>query len=544
IPSWLLRRHRSIPAMIRTSAAKFGENPAIIDGGCRWSFSDLERMMLRSGAAAVANDILPGDRVAVWAPNRAEYVAAAAGILAVGAWLVPLNTRYRGEEAAYVLEKTRASALFMVRHFLELDYLSMLRQAAPHLPVLDHPIFLDRADGGNEGMGWAEFLEAGHPVPDKVVIDHIEAIDPEDVSDVMFTSGTTSRPKGVLLGHRQSLLAFDVWNEAGYRLGPEDRVMIIPPFFHCFGYKAGWMMAALVGATSYPVAVFDAEAALRLVQEERITVLPGPPTVFTSMLDHPHCGRYDLSSLRAAFVGATSVPISLVRRLYHELGVAIVSTGYGLTEATAAVSVTHPDDPPEAVAGSAGRIIPGVQVDVVDEDGRPVPFGAAGELMVRGFNVMRGYLDDPEATAETLTPDGWLRTGDIATYEAEGLLRIVDRKKDIYIAGGFNVSPAEVENTLGRHPAVAEVAVIGVPDHRLGEVGAAFVVPRPGQQPGPDDIVLWAREHLANYKVPRMVRLVDSLPRNASGKVVKTKLRQLHDQLVDRPNSRSRKRVL
>ena len=246
--------------------------------------------------------------------------------------------------------------------------------------------------------------------------------------------------------------------------------------------------------------------------------------MFNAILEHPDRKDFDLSSLRAVFVGATTVPAVLVNRLREDLGVAVF-TGYGLTEATSMVSTTRPDDPPEIVARTVGRAVPDIELQVVDDSGRPVPAGETGELLVRGYNITPGYFADPDASAAAVDPDGWLHTGDIAALDGEGFLTIADRKKDIFICGGFNVSPAEVENRLLEHPGVAEAAVVGVPDQRLGEVGAATVVPRAGMALAIDELIEWCREQMADYKAPRLIMLAEGLPRNASGKVRKDELR-------------------
>jgi acyl-CoA synthetase (AMP-forming)/AMP-acid ligase II len=294
-----------------------------------------------------------------------------------------------------------------------------------------------------------------------------------------------------------------------------DRYLIVNPFFHCFGYKAGWMACLQQGATALPMAALDVDRLLQLVTTERVSALPGPPTLFSSLLDARE-GDSDLSSLRIGFVGASTVPPELLRRIRAELPFESLTTGYGLTECTAMVSVTRPDADPEHVAHwNGGYPIDGIEVAIADDD----------EILVRGFNVMRGYYEDPDATALAIDADRWLHTGDIGTLDDDGALRISDRKKDIYISGGFKVSPAGVETLLLGCDAISQVAVVGTPDARLGEVGVAFVVLRPGTNTTPDEVIAWAREHIANYKVPRRVEVVDELPLNASGKVLKVELR-------------------
>jgi HIP---CoA ligase len=285
------------------------------------------------------------------------------------------------------------------------------------------------------------------------------------------------------------------------------------------------LACVLRGAAIVPHAVFDVVAVMERVAAERITMLPGPPTVFQSILNHPDFGSFDLSSLRLSVTGAATIPVDVIRRMRDELRFETVVTGYGLTETTGTVSMCRHDDPPDVIATTVGRPLPGVRVHVVDDTGGAVAHGEPGEILVRGFNVMREYFEDPRATEEAIDAEGWLRTGDIGFVGTDGNLRITDRKKDMFIVGGFNAYPAEIEGIMTGHPQVGQVAVVGVPDARLGEVGVAFVVPRPGHTVDPDEVVAWCRDHMANFKVPRSVRVVDSLPLNPTGKVLKFELR-------------------
>jgi acyl-CoA synthetase (AMP-forming)/AMP-acid ligase II len=325
------------------------------------------------------------------------------------------------------------------------------------------------------------------------------------------------------MSHGQTVRQFREWC-AFTGLRPGDRYLIVNPFFHMFGYKAGWLASLLSGATIVPVPVFDVARVLTLVETERITVLPGAPTIYRSILDHPGREAFDLSSLRVAVTGAADIPVELIREMRAELPFRSILTGYGLTEAGTCTG-SRPADDAETIATTAGRAMDGLEVIVADRDGQEVERGATGELLVRGYSVMQGYLDDPEATAAAIDARGFLHTGDLATQDERGYVRIVGRSKDMLIVGGFNVYPAEVENILLAHEAIAQVAVIGVPDPRMGEVPLAYVVCAPGQSIDPGAIIGWARERLANYKVPRQVFALEALPTNATGKVVKDELR-------------------
>ena len=330
---------------------------------------------------------------------------------------------------------------------------------------------------------------------------------------------------GVMTTHGQNLRTFACWREvAGLREG--DRYLIVNPFFHAFGYKAGWMSAIMCGATILPHQVFDVPAVLERIGRDRISMLPGPPTLYQAILADPDLGRHDLSSLRLAVTGAAAIPVELIHRMREELGFETVITGYGLTETSGVVSMCRQEDDAETIATTSGRAIPDLEVRCVDAAGKEVPRGDPGEVVVRGYNVMKGYFEDEAETAKAIDAEGWLHTGDVAVMDERGYLRITDRIKDMFIMGGFNCYPAEIENLMYGSGMFSQVAVIGVPDERMGEVGMAWVVPAPGQESTPESVIAWCREHMANYKVPRFVEIVDELPTTASGKVMKFKLRE------------------
>jgi acyl-CoA synthetase (AMP-forming)/AMP-acid ligase II len=498
----------TIPALVAAAAAQYGDAEAVADGDRRVSFTDLEALTRRAAAVCVRRGVEPGDRIGIWAPNTLDWVVAALGALSAGAALVPLNTRFKAAEAAWILDRSRAALTFVSPPFLGNDYPAMLGDR-PGVVVLDPTL-------------WADDLDAAETAE---VDRRIAAITSGDTGDVIFTSGTTGRPKGVVTTHAQTLRVFDTWSEV-VGLRPGDRYLVVNPFFHTFGYKAGIIACLLRGATIVPQPVFDVPTVLDLIEREQISVLPGPPTLYQSILDAPDRASRSLDTLRLIVTGAAAVPVVLIERLRDELAVETVLTAYGLTEATGTVTMCRRGDDPETIATTSGRAIPDTEVEVVDPDGTPLPAGEPGEVVVRGYNVMSGYFEDPEATAQTIDADGWLHTGDIGVMDTDGNLRITDRLKDMYVVGGFNAYPAEIEQVLAGHPAIAESAVVGVPDDRLGEVGMAFVVAKPNAAIDPAEVVDWCRDQMANYKAPRTVIVVDALPRNASGKVLKFELRQ------------------
>jgi HIP---CoA ligase len=476
----------TIPEMVLSAADRFGDAEAVVDGPLRLSFAEVvDRIRCAAGAFAGLG-IEKGDRVAIWAPNSAEWLIAAFGLLTAGGVLVPVNTRFKTDEAADVIGRSGAKAVLVQKGFLGQDY-----TAPAGVPVIDLK---------------SEFLSTGSPFHCDVAGD--------DISDIIFTSGTTGRPKGARMNHRQTLRMYEEWATlADLREG--DRYLMINPYFHTFGLKAGLIASFLRGATMLPVAAFDIDRVVELIEAERITMLPGPPTLYHSLL--AVADKDKLATLRAGVTGAADIPVELVRRIHDELPFQTLMTGYGLTEA-GNVTLSRPGDSFEDVATTAGLPCEDIEVRTADDS----------EVLVRGYGVMQGYLDDPVATAEAIDADGWLHTGDLGSFTASGRLRIVGRKKDMFIVGGFNAYPAEIEGFLLEHPSVAQAAVIGVPDERLGQVGKAFVVVKSNDGVTSEDLISWSRQRMAGFKVPRYVEFLDELPLNATGKVMKDQLQDNH----------------
>lgn len=506
----------TIPHQIFSAGRRFADRVAIRgEDGRELSYGELEPAARRIAAAIVASGVKPGDRVAIWAPNRPEWVLIALGLQAAGAVLVPLNTRLKGREAAHILGKSGAKLLFTVGDYLNTDYRRLVDGF--ELPALAGVIAIDDAEE------WAGFLSRGEGGAADVDR-RLAALTEDDLSDILFTSGTTGLPKGAMTAHGQNLRMFRTYAEKlGLREG--DVYLVVNPFFHSFGYKAGWLSALISGATVLPHATFDAASVLQRIEAEKVTVLPGPPTLYQSLLAAPWRER-DLSSLRLAVTGAASVPETLIYEMGNSLGFEVVLTAYGLTENCGVVTMCEAGEAIAIVANTAGRAIPGVEISIVGDDGKPVAPGQPGELLVRGDGVMRGYFEDPAATAKAIDGDGWLHTGDIAVADAAGNIRITDRRDDVFIVGGFNAYPAEIEGLLAAHPAISQSAVVGMPDERMGAVARAFVVLRPGHNLDAAALTAWCRENMANYKVPRQIDFVDALPQNASGKVQKFMLRE------------------
>jgi HIP---CoA ligase len=475
-PNW-----QTIPEMVLSAADRFGDAEAVVDGPLRLTFTQLVEQIRRAAGAFAGLGIGKGERVAVWAPNSAEWIIAAFGLLTAGGVLVPVNTRFKTEEAGDIIARSGAKAVLVQKGFLDQDY-----TAPAGTPVIDLK---------------SDFLSSGSPFE--------RAVSGDDISDIIFTSGTTGRPKGAMMNHRQTLRMYEEWATlADLREG--DRYLQINPYFHTFGLKAGLITSFLRGATMLPVAVFDVDTAVDLIAREGITMLPGPPTLYHSLLTVGDKSK--LSTLRAGVTGAADIPVELVRRIHDELPFQTLMTGYGLTEA-GNVTLSLPGDSFEDVATTAGVPCEGVEVRIADD----------GEVLARGYGVMQGYLDDAAATAQAIDADGWLHTGDLGKFTDTGRLRIVGRKKDMFIVGGFNAYPAEIEGFLMEHPAVAQAAVVGVPDDRLGQVGKAFVVAETAVSE--HDLIGWCRDRMAGFKVPRSIEFRDTLPLNATGKVMKDQLR-------------------
>jgi acyl-CoA synthetase (AMP-forming)/AMP-acid ligase II len=548
---------QTLCALLEESSKRYADRLAVIDGTLRMSYAELAAEARTMTRALIASGVQPGDRVAVWLPNTAHWLIAALGAHSAGASLVPMNTRFTGREALDVLQRTGARVLFLPDRFVGSDYLAALREAAAAqsepessssapgpvhgLPQLTLAVHVPLAGGeqlrgsgaeraaANGVASWEHMLERAGETGEQSAVNRAAQVRADDVADIIFTSGTTGMPKGAMSTHRQTVAVAEAWAERA-QVTERDVYMIIAPFFHTFGYKAGWVVALLCGATILPQLTFDIDHVVDQIERERVTILPGPPTVFQELLANPQRDKHDLSSLRLAVTGAAMVPVALIERMRRELSFETILTAYGLTEAVV-VTMCCPGDDAETISGTSGCAAADFEVRIVGADGREMEPGDDGEILLRGPNVMVGYLDDMAATRAAIEPDGWLHTGDVGHLDKRGYLTITDRLKDMFTVGGFNVYPAEVENVIMRLNPVADCAVVGRPDERLGEVGLAYVVTRAGESLSEQDVIAHCRERLANFKVPREVVFLGTLPRNAGGKVLKRDLRELARQV-------------
>ena len=521
----------TLPQIVQTAIDTYGDKVAIketVNGkAVEITFNQLNDLRWQAAKAFHALGIMKGDRVAIWAPNVSEWIVASIGLQSIGAVLVPLNTRMKGSEAADIINRSGAKMLLTLPEFQSapnsvIRYLDLL--ADQEMPQLQYRIVLrDKAEGT---INWSDFLAKSEGIDQAYVEAVSKEIKPGDTMDMLFTSGTTGKPKGVMCAHAQNIRTVSAWADT-VGLREDDNYLIINPFFHSFGYKAGWLASLLKGSKILPVLTFDLDSVLKQIAEDKVSMLPGPPTIYQSILAHPGRANYDLSSLRLAVTGAAAVPVELVKKMRSELNFKTVVTAYGLTETCGFVSICRPEDDAEIIATTSGRAMDGVEVKCVDSEGNEVPRGEPGEIWVRGYNVMKGYFDNEQATKEAITEDGWLKTGDVGVMDANGYIKITDRIKDMYISGGFNVYPAEIENGISSIQGVMQVAVIGIPDERMGEVGKAYIVKTADANLSEEQVISWCKSNMANYKVPKAVAFIDAMPLNASGKILKTELRKL-----------------
>ncbi|MFV0645940.1 MAG: AMP-binding protein [Sphingomonadaceae bacterium] len=513
----------------QASVQKHADLCAIRSGDIELTFSELEKASLEVGSGLMAAGVERGDRVAIWGVNSVPWVLAGLGLQAAGAALVPIGTRLRGREVQGILEDAGAKIIFVDRSFGSYDFVEALLER--DLPLLEQIIVLDdNVPGGTDDRvtGLTALCDSGRQIARHDLEQRIAGGSGDDLADILFTSGTTGKPKGVPMAQAQSLEACRAQQAEVSRFSAGEVFAVTYPFAHNAGYRAGWQISVLEGVCIVPVSQFDPTGLLELIEREKVNYLPVVPTIAQALIDHPDRKKYRLTSLRAIATGGATVPVSQVEDLRNLVGEnTIVVTGYGLTETAGSVSTTYPDDPPEIVAKTVGRPLASLQVRIVDPDHNDVPAGERGEIVVKGPQVMREYYNNPDATASAFTRDGFLLTGDAGWFDEQGNILIADRIKDMYLVGGFNCYPAEIENLMLAMDGIAQVAVIGVDDQRLGQVGRAFIVRTPESSVTQEDVIAWCREEMANYKVPRSVRFLDALPLNNTGKIAKNDLRAM-----------------
>jgi fatty-acyl-CoA synthase len=516
---------RTLSQVLRDSAAKRPDHDAFLDGDTTTTYRALDRRVDELARGLIALGIEHGDKVGLWMPNIVEWVIAYFAIARIGAVVVPMNTRYKAHEVEYILNDSEATALFAVDSFVGIDYVRMIQGIRDRLPRLRQVII-----AGEPGSGMHRFDAIGGPDGEDPLASREAACRPEDNVFILYTSGTTGNPKGAMLSHHNIARNAEQVTEV-LHTSAEDVFLLAVPFFHCFGCVMGITGAITWGASMVPMQVFKPAEALDLVERHGVTVLYGVPTMFVLELEAYRTGReegtgYDASTLRTGIMAGAPCPIEVMKGTMNELG-CNVCIAYGLTEASPVITMTRFDDSVERRVETVGRALDGIEVRIVDDEHRTVPAGETGELACRGYNVMLGYYKLPEKTAEAVDEEGCLYSGDLATIDDEGYVRIVGRKKDMLITGGFNVYPAEIEEYLFTHPAVQNVSVVGVDDKVMGEVAVAYIIPTPGKTIDPQEIVDYCVGEIANFKVPRYVEIVNELPMTQSGKVQKFRLREM-----------------
>jgi fatty-acyl-CoA synthase len=504
----------------------------------RMTFADFDREVEQVARGLIACGLKPGERIGIWAPNRVEWLLTWFAAARAGLVLVNINPAYRSMELDYALRLVGCSALVFSRSFKSSDYAAMLAALIPELaaaapgrlvcaafPKLRLLIQLG-SDPLPGALSFDELIGCGRDLDAGALALIEQQLDADQVFNIQFTSGTTGAPKGATMTHF-NLVNNGFFVGEGLRLTAADRICIPVPLYHCFGMVLGVLAAMTHGAASvFPGEGFDPLAVLQTVADERCTALHGVPTMFIAELEHPQFGEFDLSSLRTGIMAGSSCPIAVMRRVVAEMHMPEVTICYGMTETSPVSFQSQTDDPLERRVTTVGRVHPHVQVKIIDQDGRVTPRGVSGELLTRGYSVMRGYWDDAERTREAIDAGGWMHTGDLAVIDEEGYCNIVGRVKDMIIRGGENIYPRELEEFLFRHPAVLDVAVVGVPDAKYGEAVCACIQLRAGMVVTEDDVREFCRAQIAHYKVPRYVRFVDGFPLTVSGKVQKYLIRE------------------
>jgi fatty-acyl-CoA synthase len=506
---------KTIDQLLAGAAARHPEGEAIVSRHqrLRLSWRELEEQAARTAAGLWGLGLRPGDRVGMWSTSCAEWVYLQAATARIGAVLVNLNPAYRSHELRYVLARSRMKALFLHERDARADYVAILEEASRGQRLaLEHTVLL-------ETESWRRMI-AGGAEPGAV------ETSPGDVVNIQYTSGTTGAPKGCLLTHRN--LVNNAWLMGReLHIAERDRIAVPVPLYHCFGCVVGSLLSLNFGAAMVlPAATFDPLATLEAIEQERCTAVYGVPTMFLAQLERPEFGKFDLTSLRTGLMAGAPCPIELMKRVVTRMHCPEMTIAYGQTETSPCITMSSGDDDLEKRTETIGRPLPNTEVKIVALDGSTVEVGEPGELCTRGYLVMQGYDGDAQATAQAIDREGWLRTGDLAVMRADGYFRIAGRAREMIIRGGENIYPREIEDFLLTHPEVAEVAVAGVPDARLGETVAAWIRLRAGAAAGEEEIREFCAGRLAHFKAPEYIRFVDAFPMTASGKVQKYRIRE------------------
>jgi fatty-acyl-CoA synthase len=527
----------SMGGLVDRAAAQFGHHEALYYEGKRWSFTDCQLEVDRVAKGLITLGIQPGEKVSLWIPNCPEWISIMFAVLKIGAVLVPINTRFRMADLEYVVRQSKSTTLITVDHSGPVRYFDMVRELCPdltqshpdqvhaaRLPDLRRIIILgeQRCAGTH---AWADMLARAGRIPDAGLAERQRAVDPDGTALIMYTSGTTGFPKGVMHNHNIVRNITDQANRMG--VTPRDVILMYLPLFHAFGLFEGPLMSMLTGARMVLTTLFDPAEALALITQEKATMLHGFDTHFHDLMNHPQCATTDLRSLRVGLLAAGMASSEPVARKAQQL-LCPTLTGWGMTEVGVGALLSFLDSSTDDRCLGSGWPLPGYEFKVIDPTtGQALPPGTMGELCTRGYGVMRGYYQKPEETAKAIDAAGWLHTGDMAIRRDDGMVRFLGRYKEILKVGGENVDPVEVEAFLLQHPAVNQVKIVGVPDARLSEVGAACLILNPGASVTAPDLIEFCRGKLASFKIPRHVVFVKEFPMTSSGKVQKFRLREV-----------------
>lgn len=534
--------------LLDLTAERYSNHEAVVypDRGLRWTYRQFRDVVDQAARGLMSLGIKSGDHVAIWATNYPEWIVAQFATARIGAVLVTVNTSYQTAELEYLLRQSDSTTLILIGGSKDVNYLEILYHIAPELktsrpgelkserlPRLKNVIYL--GEHRHAGMfTWADVLGKSREVTPAELEARAATLQPDDVVNIQYTSGTTGFPKGVQLTHINVIGNGDAVAGA-QKLTEQDRVCIPVPFFHCFGCVMGVLACVTRGATMVPTVVYDPWHVLVTVEKERCTAIYGVPTMFIAELEHPEFARFNLSSLRTGIMAGSPCPTEVMKAVVEKLGAREITIAYGQTESSPVITQTRPNDPLELRVSTVGRVLGGVEIKIVDsETGNTLPPGQQGELCTRGYHVMKGYYNMPEATAKAIDQEGWLHTGDLATLDENGYYKITGRLKDMIIRGGENIYPREVEEFLYRHPKISDVQVVGVPSHKWVEEVMAFVKLKPGETATPEEIQEFCRGQIAHHKIPRYVHFIDTYPMTASGKIQKFKLRELAVELLGR----------
>jgi len=531
----------TIGGLLDQMAERFSDNDALVyvDRGLRYSYREFNEVCRKVAKGLLKLGVKKGDHVSIWATNVPEWVILQFATAKIGAVLVTINTSYRSAELEYILKQSDSNTLFLVKGFKDTDYMSVLYEVVPELrdsvpgalrsgklSCLERVVYI----GEETPVGTMNFREL-YALAEEVSDGELAAVEatltPHEVINMQYTSGTTGFPKGVMLTHHNIV-------NNGFNIGEcmrfteKDRLCIPVPFFHCFGCVLAVMACVTHASTMVPIETFNPLSVLQAIEKERCTAVHGVPTMFIAELEHPEFDTFDLSSLRSGIMAGSPCPIEVMKRVIRDMNASEITIAYGQTESSPVITQTRTDDPIELRVATVGRALPDVEVKIVDiETGAELPPGKQGELCTRGYLVMKGYYKMPEETAKVIDADGWLHTGDLAVMDEHGYCKITGRIKNMIIRGGENIYPREIEEFLYTHPKISDVQVYGVPDRKFGEQVMAAIVVKKGIALTEEEVKEFCRGKIANYKIPKYVKFVESYPMTASGKIQKFKLREM-----------------